>query len=74
MPVQLPRKLTYIMSYKFYYGNVHISKLFLPRNNWDGAKYILYVLNSIKKYFKKSYGWTDNFDLDSANSFVYAIK
>jgi len=49
MPVQLLRKLTYIMSYKFYYGNVHISKLFLPRNNWDGAKYILYVLNSIKK-------------------------
>ncbi len=32
------------------------------------------VLNSFKKYFKKSYGWTDNFDLDSANSFVYAIK
>jgi|TARA_B100000287_G_C20608382_1_gene771051 spermidine synthase len=32
------------------------------------------VLNTFKKYFKKSYGWTDNFDLDSANSFVYAIK
>ena len=32
------------------------------------------VLNTFKKHFKKSYGWTDNFDLDSANSFVYAIK
>ena len=32
------------------------------------------VLNAFKKHFKKSYGWTDNFDLDSANSFVYAIK
>ena len=37
------------MSYKFYYCNLPISKLFLPRNNWDGAKYILHILNSIKK-------------------------
>ena len=32
------------------------------------------VLSAFKKYFKHSYGWTDNFDLNSANSFVYAIK
>tara|TARA_B100001996_G_C18114146_1_gene382526 strand:- start:25 stop:381 length:357 start_codon:yes stop_codon:yes gene_type:complete len=37
------------MSYKFYYGNINLNKLILPRNNWDGAKYILAVLNSIKK-------------------------
>ena len=49
MLVQLLHKLIYIMSYKFYYGNLHISKLFLPRNNLDGAKYILHILNSIKK-------------------------
>ena len=49
MLVQLLHKLIYIMSYKFYYGNLHISKLFLPRNNWSGAKYILHILNSIKK-------------------------
>jgi len=49
MHVQLLHKLIYIMSYKFYYGNINLNKLILPRNNWDGAKYILAVLNSIKK-------------------------
>ena len=37
------------MSYKFYYGNISLSKLYLPRNNWDGAKSILAVLKSIKR-------------------------
>ena len=37
------------MSYKFYYGNISLSKLYLPRNNWDGAKFILAVLDSIKQ-------------------------
>ena len=49
MHVRLLHKLIYIMSYKFYYGNLPLSKLFLPRNNWSGAKYILHILNSIKK-------------------------
>ena len=37
------------MSYKFYYGNISFSKLYLPRNNWDGAKYIVAILNSVKQ-------------------------
>ena len=37
------------MSYKFYYGNIPLSKLYLPRNNWDGAKYIVAILNSVKQ-------------------------
>mgnify|MGYP001176224112 CR=1 FL=1 len=32
------------------------------------------VFNTFKKHFKKVYGWTDDFDLNSANSFVYAVK
>tara|TARA_Y100000768_G_C23896533_1_gene642877 strand:- start:602 stop:949 length:348 start_codon:yes stop_codon:yes gene_type:complete len=36
------------MSFKFYYGRINIDKLFMPRNNWDGAAYILAVLKSIK--------------------------
>ena len=32
------------------------------------------TLSTFKKYFKKSYGWTDNFNLEQANSFVYGIK
>ena len=32
------------------------------------------VLSTFKKYFEKSYGWTDNFELQHANSFVYGIK
>ena len=32
------------------------------------------ILSIFKKYFKKSYGWTDSFNLQDANSFVYAIK
>ena len=32
------------------------------------------TLTCFKKFFKKTYGWTDNFDLQNANSFVYAIK
>ena len=32
------------------------------------------ILSIFKKYFEKSYGWTDNFELQHANSFVYAIK
>jgi spermidine synthase len=32
------------------------------------------ILSVLKKYFEKSYGWTDNFELQHANSFVYGIK
>ena len=32
------------------------------------------ILSVFKKYFEKSHGWTDNFELRHANSFVYAIK
>jgi spermidine synthase len=32
------------------------------------------ILSIFKKFFKKSYGWTDDFNLQNANSFVYAIK
>jgi len=32
------------------------------------------ILSVFKKYFEKSYGWTDNFELQHANSFVYGIK
>ena len=49
MLVYLRHKQIYIMSYKFYYGNISLSKLYLPRNNWDGAKSILAVLKSIKR-------------------------
>lgn len=32
------------------------------------------TLSIFKKYFEKSYGWTDSFELQHANSFVYGIK
>ena len=32
------------------------------------------ILSIFKKYFEKCYGWTDNFELQHANSFVYGIK
>ena len=32
------------------------------------------TLSAFKKHFEKSYGWTDSFELQHANSFVYAIK
>ena len=32
------------------------------------------TLSAFKKHFPNSYGWTDNFNLAHANSFVYAIK
>ena len=32
------------------------------------------TLSTFKKHFKKSYGWTDSFELQHANSFVYGIK
>lgn len=32
------------------------------------------TLSTFKKHFEKSYGWTDSFELQHANSFVYAIK
>ena len=32
------------------------------------------ILSTFKKFFKNSYGWTDSFELQHANSFVYAIK
>ena len=32
------------------------------------------TLSVFKKYFEKSYGWTDSFEPQHANSFVYAIK
>jgi spermidine synthase len=32
------------------------------------------TLFTFKKYFEKSYGWTDSFELQHANSFVYAVK
>tara|TARA_Y100001963_G_scaffold111714_1_gene154587 strand:- start:1094 stop:1825 length:732 start_codon:yes stop_codon:yes gene_type:complete len=40
----------------------------------QASAYQQQVLSIFKKYFAKSYGWTDNFDLQHANSFVYAIK
>ena len=32
------------------------------------------TLSTFKKHFERSYGWTDSFELQHANSFVYAIK
>ena len=32
------------------------------------------TLFTFKKHFEKSYGWTDSFELQHANSFVYAVK
>tara|TARA_R110000824_G_scaffold107055_3_gene252981 strand:+ start:6124 stop:6855 length:732 start_codon:yes stop_codon:yes gene_type:complete len=32
------------------------------------------ILSTFKKFFKNSYGWTDSFELQHANSFVYATK
>ena len=32
------------------------------------------TLSAFKKHFEKSYGWTDSFELQHANSCVYAIK
>ena len=32
------------------------------------------TLSTFKKYFENTYGWTDSFNLQHANSFVYAIK
>jgi spermidine synthase len=40
----------------------------------QASAYQQQILSIFKKYFEKSYGWTDNFDLRHANSFVYAIK
>ena len=40
----------------------------------QASAYQQQVLSIFKKYFEKSFGWTDNFDLKNANSFVYGIK
>ena len=40
----------------------------------QASAYQQQILSIFKKYFEKSYGWTDNFELQHANSFVYGIK
>ena len=65
------------------FGKLRSKELFLNINRClkDGgvvvaqaSGYQKETLSTFKKYFTKSYGWPDNFNLEQANSFVYGIK